>query len=261
MADESETVRRALVTGGARGIGLATADLLAEQDYSVVLVDWDGDELAKVAADRPHMRAIAADISDPDQVNALAKEVAGDGDMCVLINNAGVADFAPIADHHFARWRHVLSVNLDGTFLMSQAFAPLLERAATRRGKTSAIVNVASISGIRASTLRVAYGTSKAGVIHLTKQQAVELGEVGIRANCVAPGPVDTKLALAVHTPAIRKAYHDCMPLNRYGTEREIAEAIVFLASDKASFITGQLLNADGGFDEAGVGLPALRGQ
>ncbi|MEN0088463.1 MAG: SDR family oxidoreductase [Pseudomonadota bacterium] len=252
-------VKRALVTGAARGIGLASADLFAEAGWSVVLLDWDGDELAKVAAQRPDMLALEADVSDPKRVVEVAKELAETGDLNALVNNAGVADFGPIAEHDFARWRHVMAVNLDGPFLMSQALAPLLQRGAERRDKTSAIVNVASISGIRASTLRVAYGTSKAGVIHLTKQQAVEMGELGIRANCVAPGPVDTKLALAVHTPAIRKAYHDCMPLNRYGTEREIAEAIVFLASDKASFITGQLLNADGGFDQAGVGLPALR--
>ncbi len=105
----------------------------------------------------------------------------------------------------------------------------------------------------------IAYGTSKAAVIHLTKQQAAELGEIGIRANCVCPGPVDTKQALAVHSPEIRAAYHDAMPLNRYGTEREIAEAICFLASERAGFITGQVLAADGGFDATGVGLPALR--
>ena len=126
--------------------------------------------------------------------------------------------------------------------------------------KTSgAIVNIASISGLRASTLRVAYGTSKAAVIQLTEQQAVELGEYGIRANAVAPGPVRTKLAMAVHSQEIIDAYHDALPLNRYGSEAEIAEAIVFLASEKASFITGQTLAADGGFESTGVGLPALR--
>lgn len=257
---QNQLAKRALVTGAARGIGLATADLFAEQGWQVVLLDWDGEELAKVASERPHMTAIEADVSNPESVASVAEQLGADGDLNALVNNAGIADFGPIAETDFARWRRIMSVNLDGPFLMSQAHTDLLRKGAERRGKTSAIVNIASISGIRASTLRVAYGTSKAGVVHLTKQQAVELGEVGIRANCVAPGPVDTKLALAVHTPAIRKAYHDCMPLNRYGTEREIAEAIVFLASDRASFITGQLLNADGGFDEAGVGLPALRG-
>ena len=123
------------------------------------------------------------------------------------------------------------------------------------------IVNVASISGLRASTLRVAYGTSKAAVIQLTLQQAAELGELGIRANCVAPGPVRTKLAMAVHTQEIIDAYHDAIPLNRYGSEQEIAEAIVFLGSDRASYVTGQVLAVDGGFESTGVGLPALRGE
>ena len=121
------------------------------------------------------------------------------------------------------------------------------------------IINIASISGLRASTLRVAYGTSKAAVIQLTKQQAVELGEHGIRVNCVAPGPVKTKLAMAVHTQDIIDAYHDAIPLNRYGTEQEIANGIYFLASEKASYITGQVLAVDGGFEATGVGLPSLR--
>ena len=121
------------------------------------------------------------------------------------------------------------------------------------------IINIASISGLRASTLRVAYGTSKAAVIQLTKQQAAELGEYGIRVNCIAPGPVKTKLAMAVHTQDIIEAYHDAIPLNRYGTEKEIANGIYFLASEKASYITGQILAVDGGFEATGVGLPSLR--
>jgi meso-butanediol dehydrogenase/(S,S)-butanediol dehydrogenase/diacetyl reductase len=146
-----------------------------------------------------------------------------------------------------------MRTNLDGPFLMAQACVPFMAQPG------GAIVNIASISGVRASTLRVAYGTSKAAVIHLSKQQAVEYGEIGIRVNSVAPGPVDTKLALAVHTPEIRKAYHEAIPLNRYGVEQEIANAICFLCSDEASYITGQLISADGGFQATGVGLPALR--
>ena len=146
-----------------------------------------------------------------------------------------------------------MSVNLDGVFLCSQAISPLL------KASKGAIVNIASISGLRASTLRVAYGTSKAGVIHLTQQQAAEWGEFGVRANCVCPGPVRTKLAMAVHTQDIIDAYHDAIPLNRYGSEQEIAEVICFLCSDKASYVTGQTIAADGGFESTGVGLPALR--
>ena len=121
------------------------------------------------------------------------------------------------------------------------------------------VVNIASISGQRASTLRTAYGTSKAAVMHLTKQQAAELAGQGIRVNCIAPGPVETAMAKAVHSPEIRRDYHDAIPLARYGLEEEIAEAIWFLCSDKASYITGQTLAVDGGFEATGIGLKALR--
>ena len=147
-----------------------------------------------------------------------------------------------------------LAVNLSGPFLCTQAAAPLM--AANGGG---AVVNITSISGLRASTLRVAYGTSKAGLAQLTKQQAIELAQHGIRVNAVAPGPVDTAMAKAVHSPEIRAAYHDAVPLARYGLESELANAIVFLCSDKASYITGQVLAVDGGFEATGIGLPALR--
>jgi NAD(P)-dependent dehydrogenase (short-subunit alcohol dehydrogenase family) len=123
------------------------------------------------------------------------------------------------------------------------------------------MVNITSISGLRASTLRVAYGTSKAGLAHLTKQQAVEFASLGIRVNAVAPGPVDTAMAKAVHTPEIRADYHDHLPLNRYGLETELAEAVYYLCSDRASYLTGQVIAVDGGFDATGIGLPTLRAE
>ena len=137
---------------------------------------------------------------------------------------------------------------------ISQAIAPVM--CQTGGG---AVVNIASISGLRASTLRVAYGTSKAAIIQLTKQQAVELGTVGIRSNVIAPGPVDTEMAKLVHSVAIRSDYHDVIPLGRYGTTDEIAAAAGFLCSAAASYINGQVLAVDGGFESAGVGLPTLR--
>ena len=246
-------MKTALVTGAARGIGLATAQLFAQQGWRVVMVDRDVPELTQAAAGVADAVAITADVAIPDQVaQVMTAPVLADG-LHALVNNAGVADFGPIEQTDFARWRRVMETNLDGVFLMSQAAIPAL------RAGRGAIVNIASISGLRASTLRVAYGTSKAGVIQLTQQQAVELGAHGIRANCVCPGPVRTKLAMAVHTQDIIDAYHDAIPLNRYGSEREIAEAITFLCSDRASYITGQTLAVDGGFEATGVGLPALR--
>jgi NAD(P)-dependent dehydrogenase (short-subunit alcohol dehydrogenase family) len=247
-------MKTALVTGAARGIGLATARRLLNAGWQVAMLDRDEPALRAVARDLDGVSAIVADVSDPDQVARLPERIAADFErLDGLVNNAGVADFGPIRDTTFERWRTVMATNLDGPFLMTQALTGLL---AERGG---AVVNITSISGLRASTLRVAYGTSKAGLAQLTLQQAVELGELGIRVNAVAPGPVDTKLALAVHTPDIRAAYHDAIPLNRYGTEDEIAAAIVFLLGEDASFITGQILAADGGFEATGIGLPSLR--
>ncbi len=244
----------AMITGAARGIGLATAKLMQAQGWSIGMLDRDQDELMRVVADMPEGFALPYDVSQPDQVDrAFADLRRVRGRLDALVNNAGVADFGPIEETGFETWRRVMDTNLDGVFLCSQAAVPLL------KDSQGAIVNIASISGLRASTLRVAYGTSKAAVIQLTLQQAAELGEYGIRANCVAPGPVRTKLALAVHSQDIIDAYHDAIPLNRYGSESEIAEAIWFLCSAKASYITGQVLAADGGFQGTGVGLPALR--
>ena len=244
----------ALVTGAARGIGLAASKLFIRDGYKVAMVDRDHMELLTAAAPLENAAAFICDVSDPDAVTAMMADVmAWSGRLDVVVNNAGVADFGPIEDTSFERWRAVMATNLDGVFLTSQAAIPHLKKT------KGALVNIASISGLRASTLRVAYGTSKAGVIQLTEQQAAELGEYGIRANAIAPGPVRTKLAMAVHTQDIIDAYHDAIPLNRYGSEDEIAEAIVFLGSDRASYITGQTLAVDGGFESTGVGLPALR--
>lgn len=247
-------MKTALVTGAARGIGLATTQLFLEEGWQVAMIDRDSPALAAAAAPLQNVHKIVCDVSDADAVPLMVAETLDTfGRIDAVINNAGVADFGPIEETSFARWRTVMETNLDGPFLVTQAAIPALKES------KGAIVNIASISGLRASTLRVAYGTSKAGVIQLTLQQAAELGEYGIRANVVAPGPVRTKLAMAVHSQEIIDAYHDALPLNRYGSEREIAEAIVFLCSDKASFITGQCLAADGGFEATGIGLPALR--
>ena len=245
----------ALVTGAARGIGLATTRLFLNEGWDVALLDRDGPELEKACGSLPeNAQGFSYDVSKPDEVTeACGKILSRFGRIDALVNNAGVADFGPIEETDFSRWRRVMETNLDGVFLMSQATTAAL------RESRGAIVNIASISGLRASTLRVAYGTSKAAVIQLTKQQAAELGEFGIRANCVCPGPVRTKLAMAVHTQEIIDAYHDSIPLNRYGSEMEIAEVIVFLCSGKASYVTGQIIASDGGFESTGVGLPALR--
>lgn len=248
------TPKVALITGAARGIGLATTELFLERGWQVAMVDRDGDELVAASATLQGVHPIVADVSIPEQVDRMRDQALSRfGRLDALVNNAGVALFSRAPSVTYDQWREVMATNLDGVFLCTQALTPAL---ADTKG---AIVNIASISGLRASTLRVAYGTSKAAVIHLTRQYAAELGEMGIRVNCIAPGPVRTKLAMAVHAPEIIAAYYDAIPLNRYGEAREIAEGIVFLCSDNASFVTGQTLAVDGGFDATGVGLPALR--
>ncbi len=250
----------ALVTGAARGIGLAIAQKFLAENYRVALLDIDAETLAQTAEawrGREGVLPVVGDVSDPQQVQAAVAQIAAHfGRIDALVNNAGVAVFKPILETSFADWTRILATNLSGPFLMTQACASVM-----LGNGGGAVVNIASISGLRASTLRVAYGTSKAALIHLTKQQAVELGDAGIRVNCVAPGPVETAMAQQVHSADIRTSYRDAIPLARYGTVHEIAEAVAFLCSEGASFINGQTLAVDGGFDAAGVGLPSLRGQ
>lgn len=258
MTATTSSVPVAVVTGGARGIGLAIGQWFLSNGYRVALLDIDADTLMPAAArlqDAGRVLAVHCDVSDPAQVqSAIEKVDARFGRIDSLVNNAGVAVFKPIDATTFEEWRRVLATNLDGAFLCTQACAPIMVRTGG-----GSIVNIASISGLRASTLRVAYGTSKAALIHLTKQQAVELGTVGIRVNAIAPGPVETEMAKLVHSVAIRSDYHDVIPLERYGTPEEIASATGFLCSQAASYVNGQVLAVDGGFDAAGVGLPTLR--
>ncbi len=252
------TPRVVLVTGAARGIGLAIARRFLEDGWRVGLLDIDAPELAAAMArlgSPDRTLALECDVAFADQVDAAVRRLDSRfGRLDALVNNAGTAVFKPILQTTTQEWERVLAVNLTGPFLCGQACAPVM-----LRGGGGSIVNVGSISGLRASMLRVAYGTSKAGLMHLTKQQAAELGPIGIRVNAVAPGPVDTAMAKAVHSDDIRADYHDAIPLNRYGTEEEIAAAVWFLCSAEASYVNGHTLAVDGGFDAIGIGLPSLR--
>ncbi|MCK1744539.1 SDR family oxidoreductase [Bradyrhizobium sp. 139] len=256
----SSPAKVALVTGAARGIGLATAKRFLAEGWRVALLDVEGELQASAAAALKvpeNTLAITCDVSDAAAVAAaMAAVMSRFGRLDALVNNAGVAVFAPVLETSDADWNRIMAVNLTGPFLCTKAAASLM-----REQGGGAIVNITSISAVRASTLRSAYGTSKAGLAHLTKQLAVELAALNIRVNAVAPGPVDTAMAKQVHTREIRADYHDAIPLNRYGLEEELAEAIYFLCSERASYITGQILAVDGGFDAAGIGLPTLRGE
>ena len=248
----------AVVTGAARGIGLAISKKFLEEGYRVAILDIDQKTLSQTMNlffDTNNVLGLECDVSEPDQVDQSVNRVVEEfGRIDVLVNNAGIAEFKPMLETTYMEWSRILAVNLNGPFICSQACAPFM-----LKNERGSIVNIASISGLRASTLRIAYGTSKAALMHLTKQQAAELGNKGVRVNAIAPGPVDTAMAKKVHTADIRSDYHDVIPLNRYGLEEEIADAVWFLCSDSASYINGQIIAADGGFDATGIGLTSLR--
>jgi meso-butanediol dehydrogenase / (S,S)-butanediol dehydrogenase / diacetyl reductase len=257
----------AVITGAARGIGLEIARQFVAQGTRVALLDIEADLLRQAVQTESwsaaQALALPCDVAIESQVQAaIAQIIKKFGRIDHLINNAGVAVFKPLLEHTAQEWQRVIDVNLTGPFLCTQACAPhMLKNAGNEKDQErGSIVNIASISGLRASSLRVAYGTSKAALIHLTKQQAVELGNAGIRCNAVAPGPVETAMAKAVHSPAIRRDYHDTIPLARYGSEAEIANAVLWLCSTQASYVNGQCLAVDGGFDASGIGLVSLRG-
>ena len=250
--------KTAIVTGAARGIGLEISKRFIEDGFVVAMLDIDAETLQKncqTLAAVDQYRPIECDVSSPESVaNAFAEIQQEMPGVTALVNNAGIADFKPFAQTGYSEWSEILAVNLHGAFLCSQAVLDMMAQAGG-----GSIVNITSISGLRASTLRTAYGTSKAALAHLTKQMAAELGDQGIRVNAVAPGPVDTEMAKKVHSSAIRADYHDAIPLNRYGSEAEIAAVVSFLCSEQSSYINGQEIAADGGFQSTGIGLSTLR--
>jgi NAD(P)-dependent dehydrogenase (short-subunit alcohol dehydrogenase family) len=258
MAEPTQNKERvALVTGAARGIGLATAERFLNGGYRVALLDNNATTLDAAVRGLETDKAlkIVCDVSDAQQVAKAVDQVKSSfGRLDALVNNAGIADFLPVLETSFEMWRQIFATNLDGPFLCSQACAPVMMEQGG-----GAIVNITSISGLRASTLRTAYGTSKAALAHFTKQLSAELGEHHIRVNSVAPGPIDTDMAKKVHDAAIRADYHAHIPLNRYGLVEEVASVIYFLCSDEASYVTGQEICVDGGFDTTGIGLETLR--
>jgi NAD(P)-dependent dehydrogenase (short-subunit alcohol dehydrogenase family) len=239
-----------LVTGAASGIGEKVVHAMGREGAVVAVADRNAEGAERVAdavrkaGGRAH--AFVLDVTDAaavaDVVAAAGKTL---GRLDVLVNSAGVREIVSVLDLSLAEWQRVMTVNVTGTFLCAQAFA----RAVIARGGTGAIVNLASTLGVVAAPNRAAYTASKHAVVGLTKEMALELGDKGIRVNAVGPGVIRTAMTEryfgdAEYAPRIR-ALH---AMGRWGEADEIAKAILFLASDEASFCTGTILMADGGW-------------
>jgi NAD(P)-dependent dehydrogenase (short-subunit alcohol dehydrogenase family) len=241
--------RVAIVTGAARGIGSAVARRFAAEGARVVVADIDRDRAARTAATMPGAVVAEVDVTDPlSAARMVQTAVDAFGRIDILVNNAGVGLNRPFLETTPGEWERTIRVNLNGTFYCSQAAARVMAESGG-----GSIVNIASISGERGAQNRSAYGASKAGVIQLTKVMALELAARCIRVNAVAPGPVLTEMTSVTHTAEIRATYNTRIPMKRYAKPDEIAAAVLFLASDEASFITGETVNVDGGFVASGL--------
>lgn len=235
-------MKTVLITGASRGIGRAAARLFCEQGWQV----WAGylhaeKEAASLLAEYAHtnrMHIVKADISLPEEA---ARLVATPPRIDVLINNAGIALEGLVTDTTPAQWRAVMAANLDAVFYTTRAALPGM--VARKRG---CIINVSSIWGITGASCEAAYSAAKAGVIGYTKALAKEVGPSGITANCIAPGVIETDMLAGLSSEDLATLCGET-PLGRLGSPKEIASLMLYLASDAASFITGQVISPNGG--------------
>ena len=241
--------RVAVVTGAGSGIGRACAAALAGQGARVAILERDAGTMeearAAIEGDGDECRAYACDVSDPASVARAAEAVARDLGPCdVLVNNAGMIRAGALATLSLEDWSGVLAVNLTGYFLCAQAFgAPMRERG---RG---ALVHVASIGAHHATPITGAYSVAKAGVMMLSRQLAIEWGPDGVRSNAVNPGMILTPLSASMYDrPGLTEARAATIPAGRIGTPEDVAQAVLFLASDRAAYVTGDEITVDGGF-------------
>jgi len=232
-----------LITGGSRGIGSAMVELFSSRGFSVAFTYKESDEAALQLSLKTGALAIKADSASENDVLAAVKEVSEKlGDPEILINNAAVSSFALFTDLSLDDWRRTFSVNVDGAFLYSRAVIPSMVR-----NKCGRIINISSMWGITGSSCEVHYSATKAALIGMTKALAKELGPSGITVNAIAPGVIATDMNRSLSADDMA-ALVDETPLMRIGEVKDVAEAALFLSGDGASFITGEVLNVNGGY-------------
>lgn len=253
MTKGETKARVALITGGASGIGLATAERLLASGWKVAIVDRDEKALeVQRARHGGSADVLVASLDVTDE--AAARKVVGAatlkwGRLDGVVNSAGIAADIPALDTPVELFRKILDVNVVGTFIVARAAARIMKDAGG-----GAIVNLASIAGVRGSKGRSAYGSSKGAVIVLSQVLANDLARYGIRVNAVAPGPVDTPMVKTLHTPQDRTLWARHLPMRRYAEPDEIASVIEFLLDGtKSSYMTGEVVAVDGGFRGAGI--------
>ena len=234
--------KTALITGASGGLGAAIARAAHQQGYQCVLLDLQEQAVQQTATSLPGAQAFACDITDAPAVERVLEQIGVAPDL--LVNNAGLVKFCPILDIGIADFRRILDVDLTGAFIVAQAVARRLRDA----GKPGSIVNISSIGGITPSLGTNAYAAGKAGLAKLTELMALELGPLGIRVNTVSPGFIDGGMSTAVYADAKTRAIRtNAVPLKRLGSEQDIANAVMYLASDAAGYVNGHNLVVDGG--------------
>ncbi|HTR60581.1 MAG TPA: SDR family oxidoreductase [Candidatus Binataceae bacterium] len=250
MADGRIANKIAIVTGGGSGIGKATAELFAKEGARVTIGDLPrshGEEVAKAIG----ATFVATDVSDPKAIEKLVRGTTDKhGRLDIMFNNAGIGIVSPFLDTTHETYSKTIGIDLDGVYWGVKAAGQVMVAQ-----KSGAIVNTASVAGIRGSMGLSAYNAAKHGVVGITRAAALEFAHAGVRVNCICPGIIDTPLVAVAFgaTEEIRETMHRFHPLGRMGKPEEIAKCVLFLASDDASFVTGHALVVDGGVS-AGVG-------